>query len=285
MLLLVFLCCIACSPEQNDELPKAAPQRIISLAPSVTETLFALGLGGRVIGVTAFCSYPPEVVGLARVGDFYNPNLEAIVRLNPDLVVMLESSADFYHRLTALNIPALMVRQESVDDVLDSFVQIGKACHAEDAGARLAESIRQELNQNEMDTPDEADRKTVLIAVGHEPGPDGYQNVFIAGRDGFYDRLVWAAGGKNVYDGSVKYPQLSREGILRLNPEIIIDVAPDLEKRGLTREDIIGPWKKTGDLQAVRDDRIFVLDQGYVAVPGPRMVLLWRDLKGALQTP
>lgn len=86
MLLLVCLCCVACSPVPRDEPatlpPAAAPQRIISLAPSVTETLFALGLGGRVIGVAAFCSYPPEVAGLPRVGDFYNPNLEAIVRLN-----------------------------------------------------------------------------------------------------------------------------------------------------------------------------------------------------------
>lgn len=284
MLLLILLCGMACSPQRNDELPKAAPQRIISLAPSVTETLFALGLGDRVIAVSDFCTYPPEVAELPRVGDFFNPNLEAIIRLNPDLVILLESSADFYHRLTALKIPALMVRQESVEDILASFTQIGKACGAEEASDRLTESVGQALKEGMIDVP-EADRKTVLIAVGHEPGPNGYQNVFIAGRDGYYDRLVWAAGGKNVYDGAVKYPQLSREGILRLNPDIIIDVSPDLEKRGLTKESIMEQWGKTGALRAVTDQRIAVLDQGYVAVPGPRVPLLWRDVKGAVQNP
>ncbi|MDD4736959.1 MAG: helical backbone metal receptor [Kiritimatiellae bacterium] len=261
-----------------------SPQRIISLAPSITETLFALDLGDRVVGVSAFCRYPDAVSELPRVGDFFNPNVEAIIRLKPDLVILLNSSADFYERLKRLQVPALMVRQESVEDVLDSFVKIGEACGVAERGVKLADSMREALADGMMDERAEEERPTVLIAVGHEPGPDGYQQVFLAGRDGFYDRLVRAAGGRNVYDGPVPYPQISREGLLRLNPEIILDIAPDLDKRGLTRESIVEQWRKTGSqLPAVEKGRVVVLDQTYISVPGPRIPLLWNDVKGAVQ--
>ena len=285
---LVF-CGAGCSPVMEEESGAAgerpAPQRIISLSPSVTETLFALGVGDRVVGVSMFCDYPPEVEPLPKVGDFFNPNLEAIVRLHPDLVVMMDSSQDFYDRLKLLKIPALMVRQVSVEDVLRSFGEIGVACGVEEAAESLTAEVSQALDEAGAHGRSDEQRPGVLIAVGHEPGPDGYQNVFIAGRDGFYDRLVWAAGGKNVYEGTVCYPQLSREGILRLNPEIIVDIAPDLAKRGMTREEVVELWGKTGRIRAVENRKIIVLDQDYASVPGPRMPLLLRDLKGVLQAP
>lgn len=286
-MLVLSLCCAACSPVQKIESRKRSnevPQRIISLAPSVTETLFTLGVGDRVVGVSAFCRYPDAVEDLPRVGDYFNPNLEAIMRLNPDLVILLNSSIDSYERLKGLDVPALMVRQESVEDVLDSFVKIGEACGVAERGIELADSVRSALADGVVDDQTEEGRPTVLIAVGHEPGPDGYQQVFLAGRDGFYDRLVRAAGGRNVYEGSVPYPQISREGLLRLNPEIILDIAPDLDKRGLTREGIVEQWKKTGSkISAVAKGHIVVLDETYVSVPGPRIPELWNDVKGAVQ--
>lgn len=262
-----------------------APQRIISLAPSITETLYALGLGDRVVGVSAFCTYPEAVNGLPRVGDFFNPNLEAIIRLKPDLVILLDSSADFSERLRSLQIPVLMVRQESVEDVLDSFVRIGEACGVPEEGRELADTLRRSLQQGRVDAARaEEERPRVLIAVGHEPGPDGYRQVFIAGRDGLYDALVRAAGGRNVYEGDMAYPQISREGILRLNPEIILDISSDLEKRGLTRESVVEQWEKTDrEMLAVTQGRVVVLDKPYASVPGPRLSLLWEDVKGAVQ--
>jgi len=252
------------------------PERIVSMAPSITETIYALGLGEQLIGVTDYCMYPPEVETKERIGDLYHPNIERIIRLKPDLVIMLPASIDSKSLLEQLGIICLVVQQESVDDAAESMQQIGKACGVPDVAAIHANILRMALRSPVNLTPDVA-RPRVLVVVGHEAGGSGFRQLYVAGKDGFYDRLLDLAGAENAYDGSIKYPQLSREGLLRLNPDLLIDIVPDLTTRGLDEEALLAAWKLTQ--QHGIEQRVVVLSKDYVAIPGPRLPLLLNDFK------
>ncbi|MDZ7619631.1 MAG: helical backbone metal receptor, partial [Patescibacteria group bacterium] len=121
------------------------PSRIVSMAPSITETLFALGLGGRVVGVTRFCSFPAEVAELPRVGGHLDPNLEAILRLRPDLVVLMTEQADLADSLHQLGVRTLAVGDDSVEQVLDTITTLGTHCGATEQATALVDSLQSRM--------------------------------------------------------------------------------------------------------------------------------------------
>jgi iron complex transport system substrate-binding protein len=107
--------------------------------------------------------------------------------------------------------------------------------------------------------------------------------MYIAGHDGFFDRLVGRAGGRVVYSGvDIRFPKVSKEGILRMNPNVIIDLVSDLEKKGFTTESVLAQWRELDLLQAVKNHRVHVFGKGYCVVPGPRLHLLLSDLAKVL---
>jgi len=250
------------------------PMRIISMAPSVTETLFALGAGPRVVGVTRYCNYPPEVEGTARIGGFLDPNLEAIVALRPDLVVALEESAQSQPALEKLALPTLFVRHKDVDGILASFPTIGRACGAEAEAERIVADIERRLARIREKT-DGLERTRVLFVIHRTVGEGRLQDVCVAGSDGFFDRIVEVAGGRNACPaGYGRFPIVSGEGILRINPQVILDMTS-----GLTDEpSILADWQQVAEVEAVRNRQVHALDHDYAFVPGPRFILLVEEL-------
>ena len=249
-------------------------RRIVSLAPSVTETLFALGAGPRVVGVTRYCNYPPEVEGTARIGGFLDPNLEAIVALRPDLVVALEESAQSQPALEKLALPTLFVRHKDVDGILASFPTIGRACGAEAEAERIVADIERRLARIREKT-DGLERTRVLFVIHRTVGEGRLQDVCVAGSDGFFDRIVEVAGGRNACPaGYGRFPIVSGEGILRINPQVILDMTS-----GLTDEpSILADWQQVAEVEAVRNRQVYTLDHDYAFVPGPRFILLVEEL-------
>ena len=254
--------------------------RIVSLSPGITETLFALDLGDRVVGVTRFCRYPSEAQEKADVGGFVDPNYEAITALRPDLVFVLEVHGDAVNYLDELDITHVTVRNEKVSDILDSILTIGKACGVESRAREMVDSIKDRMQSLSMKTHD-LSKPTVLLSIGRLAGSGSLTEVYVAGQNTFYDELITCAGGTNAYHGhSIPYPVISAEGLLALNPDIIIDLVPTLDQLGLDESDIRKEWDNMAEIDAVINGRIHVVSNNYAVIPGPRFIVFLEDMAG-----
>lgn len=283
---IVVMSASACRPvpARTDELgvaSAATPVRIVSLAPSVTEVLFALGLGDRVVGVTRFCSYPPEATELPEVGGYLDLNLEAIVALDPDLVIAIQDHDAAKARLEDLGLRVLQVDQESLSGILDSITVIADACGVPDRGNRLADRIRGRL-QSVEDRVRGLEQPRVLAVVGREVGQGTLTTVWVAGRTTFYDDLIGLAGGTNVAPPSVvAYPEVSREGLYHLDPDVILDMLADLDVRGADSATAAADWRDLPELKAVRSGRVHEVVSELAVVPGPRIGELVEEIARA----
>lgn len=251
-------------------------QRIISMAPSVTETLFALGLGDRVVGVSRFCHYPPEAEEKPRIGGLFDPNFEAIVAARPDLIVMLDGSLQNRPAFEKLGLPTLMVNHRNIDGILASFTEIGRACGVPEKGEAMADDLKARIERIKTEVAGQP-RPRVMFAVERTLGTGQVQDVYVAGADGHLDGIIAMAGGQNAYQGTVRFPVISSEGILKLNPEVIVDMVPRLIP-GADREKIASDWQQLQQVDAVKHGRVYVLDDDYVSIPGPRFILFVEKL-------
>lgn len=247
------------------------PLRIVSLAPSLTETLFALGLGDRVVGVTRYCAHPPEVVDLPKIGGHLDPNFEAVVALEPDLVVAIPSSHENRQRLESLGIRVLEVDQHDVGAVLESVSSVADACGVTDRGSALRAELENRLALV-ASAVEGARRPRTVVVVGHQIGEGAVRSVWAAGPDTFYEGVVEIAGGVNAVDGGVaRYPELSREGLASIDPDVVLDVIAGLEERNLDPDEVLAGWEHLTELRAVRENRVNVLVGDQMVVPGPRL--------------
>ena len=256
--------------------------RIISMSPGVTETLFALGLGDNVVGITRYCTYPPETEKITKVGGFYDPSYETIVSLKPDLVILLTSHKTLKKNLEKLGLKILIVKNNKVEDILCSITTIGNFCGVEKKAAQLLENINKRIRVIKNITAPLSKPK-VLISVDRNAGTQLFNEVYVAGKNIFYDKLITLAGGKNVCNTrNIRYPVLSGEGIIRLNPDVIIDIVPDYKDKGLKIKNIINEWNRFPSVEAVKNKRVHVFGNHYTAIPGPRFILTLETLAKTL---
>jgi len=256
---LAALLAAACAP--GFARAAAAPARIVSLAPSVTETLFALGEGGAVVGVSQYCDYPPAAVALPKVGTFLTPNVEAIAALRPDLVVgpSLSSSRREVRALEAMGFPTLTVDDTSLDGIEASIATIGARTGHRRAANDLLRGIRAQID-GVRERLRGAPLRRVVMLVGHEP-------MVAVGRGTFLDDLLRLARAENIADVSAQsWPRLSLEYIVAMRPEVILDGA-----MGSDADTPRGFWARYPEIPAVREHRVFGYPQDPTLHPGPRV--------------
>lgn len=252
------------------------PHRIIALTPSLVETLFALGLGDRVVGVGNYVFWPPEAAGKPRIGGLFDPNLERIVALKPDLAVLLPSERDLSTRLKPLGVDVLVVPDETLGDVAASFRTIARRCGVPAAGERLAAEWRAGLAPR----PFPGRKVHVMVSVGRQAGRLG--EVTVAARNTFYDELLTRMGAENVFaDAPTRYPQVGLEEIVARKPDVVLELRSD----PLTPEKaaaIVRDWDALPQIPAVRDGRVKVIAGDYSMLPGPRLPRLYREMREAV---
>jgi iron complex transport system substrate-binding protein len=246
------------------------PQRIISLVPSVTETLFAIGAGPRVVGVSSFDKYPPGVERLPRVGALIDPDLERILSLRPDLVVTYASQDDLSARLSLAGIRTFPFRHGGLDDVVRTIREVGKAVGFEKNAAQVASSIQAGLERIRERVAGRPRPRTVIV-IGREPG--ALRAIDVSGGYGFLHDLLVVAGGDNLFgDVSRESLTVTTETLIARAPEVIIelhyDTAPAAEMVARERD----TWKRLPSLPAVRGGRVVLLYGGELVIPGPRVV-------------
>ena len=243
-----------------------AALRIVSLAPSITETLFALRLGEQVVGVTSYCAYPPEARHKAQVAGFSEAYYEAIARQRPTLVIVPRDKERIQRDLIRLGFHILPVETRTLDGFLQSIDEIGRATGSEQAAAQLGHRVRDSFAQART-RAGQGPLPRVLLCVMQEESRQGrISHVTAIGKDGFYDAILRAASGENAYTGEVPYPRLSGEALAQLNPDVIIDIAPhEADVPALAQA-----WQNFTGLKAVRDKRVHILTDTAYTVPGPR---------------
>lgn len=243
----------------------AAPRRIISLAPSVTEMLFALGLGDRVVGVSTHCDYPPEATRVDRVGTFLQPNVERILTRRPDLVIAVPSPGNRapVERLQELGLPVLVVNPERIAEILDAIRAIADAAGVPEEGARLVARIEGELAAVERRVAD-APLVPTLLLVGRAP-------LVAAGPGTYQDELITRARGRNLAAGTGRtWANVTLEFVVSQAPEVIIDAGMGSEE-AVDRETALAFWTALPTIPAVRNHRIHGYRAYELLRPGPRV--------------
>lgn len=251
----------------------AAPQRIISTAPSITEMLYALGLGDRVVGDTTYCDYPPDAKNKPKIGTYIAPNLESIAALKPDLVVIQKNPIQLGPRLAALHLRVLEVSHDNIDEVYGSIQKIGDAAGVGERARDLNRTLRRQLDEIRRRTAKYPATKIMFI-VGR--APNRIEDLIAVGRASYLNGIIEVAGGENIFkDAIAPYPKVGMEDVLARNPQVIVDMGDMSEPERVSEDQkraIVALWKQYPSLAAVKNSRVFAVASSIFTVPGPRMV-------------
>jgi len=267
-----FLSSVAVAALTSRLSAQGIPKRIVSTAPSITEALFALGLGDQVVGVSRFCNFPASVLKLPKVGTYLAPDAEAIARLVPDLVVLQRISSELTDRLHALRINFIEVPHGTLNDVCTGITLIAKAAGVPDRGTALNDRITRELTTLQVKAK-RLPSPRVLAIVNRRPGL--LADLTAVGPDNYLQQLLEIAGGINVLakPGVPTYPRISLEAVLRDDPDIILDLSGQQEseaERQAASVQVLALWSQQSQLTAVRKGRVIVGVSNALLVPGPR---------------
>jgi len=250
------------------------PSRIVSLAPSVTEILFAVGAGNKVVGVTAYCDYPPEVKEIPKVGDVTHPNIEKIISLSPDLVIAHRlNDLSVIEKLDALGIPVIALDEKNLEDVMKSVELIGKITGNEENATKIVSEMREKIEEINKSVKTRGVR--VMVVVWHDP-------VWIAGGETFIDDLIRICGGVNVFEEVRGYQIVGYEEIIKRDPEVII-VMRDKYAGGEIPYEAIMKDERLASISAVKNGRVYMIDADIISRPSPRLMLGLEELFRAIQ--
>jgi iron complex transport system substrate-binding protein len=239
---------------------QAAAQRIVSLAPSVTETIFALGHGKNLVGVTTYCDYPPEAKQIPKIGDFMNPSLEAVAVKRPDVVIGVAGATEpaKAREMERLGLKVVLLPLQTLDDILKSARAIGGIVGDSRAGEKLAARISAQVDGVKKRVL-RAPRRKVLLIVGYQP-------LIAVGGQNFIDELITLAGGANIAGGAAQpWLNIPDEYVVAKAPDVIIEAG-----MGSEREKANKRWSDLASVPAVREGRIYPYGSDKILRPGPR---------------
>lgn len=265
----VFCASESFSREVTDEIGRKVniqqfPRRIISLAPGITETLYALNLDDNIAGVTTFCDWPADARKKPQIGGFTNPSIETIVSLKPDLILATADGnrKDTVRQLERIGLPVYVINPSNTDGILKSILHIGKISNREKEAIALVRKMQKRLNNIAEQTKHKS-KPRVFFQIGLEP-------IITAGSGTLINEAIERAGGINVAGlDTARYPRYSAEGIVAGAPDIILfaPMAGDKEFVAVKRF-----WKKLGAIPAVKNDKFYHIDTDLISRASPRIV-------------
>jgi iron complex transport system substrate-binding protein len=240
--------------------------RIVSMAPNLTEILFALGLDKEIVGVTLFSDYPPEAKEKTKVGTFWQPNIEAVVAARPSVVMTLgiPEQKNLAERLKRIGYHTLTVNIDTVDGLFGAMVQIGVATGTERRAEEVVRDIRTKLEK--LSALVNATAKVrVLWVIQRDP-------LRVAGRETFVNEMIEMAGGENAIGPTVyKYPPIGAEQVIAGRPDVIIEPAMSQEDSSAQQDSVLKYWSRFRNVPAVANGRVVVISGDSVSRLGPRL--------------
>ena len=253
-------------------LADAVPQRIVSTVPAMTEMLFAVGAGKQVVGVTAFCSYPPEATQCEKVGGYADLSFEKLLSLRPDLVVTADYSKHLRQQCANAKLPTLNLKTDTVAEIIAAIEQLGSVTGHDAEGRALTANINNALNKLRTQARSRTPRRTLLI-IGRPLG--SFQGLLSVGAGGFLNDLITIAGGTNVLaDVKQGWPQINIEAVLTRQPDVIIELTGERFPRHVTPDEVQqrkAEWRRFPSIPAVAKGQVGVLVSDHALIPGPRI--------------
>jgi iron complex transport system substrate-binding protein len=245
----------------------SAPQRIVSLAPNITEILFALGLGDRVVGVTRYCDYPPEALQKEKIGGMVDPNLEKIQSIRPDLIIGFRGNPlGVLNRLRSLHLPLFVLNLgSSLEGLFQTIEKVGRVTRADESAKTLVAGLKEKHQAVALALRDVSKKPKVFLSVYG-------QGLWTCGEGSYLNDLLIQAGGINIA-GMIKrrWLQLNREQLIHENPDVIIIMAKDKERFSQAGESFRAD-SRLKDVRAVKDNSIHWLDENIAGRFGPRLI-------------
>lgn len=244
-----------------------APERIVSMAPNVTEILFALGLGGRIAGATRFCDHPPEARDLPRIGGLVDPNIEVIRSLDPDLVIAFRGNPlRLVDRVRKLGLPVFVLDiGAGLEDLAPLIAKIGRVTRTDDRAGELAAALRRRIAAVDAALEGVRARPKVFVLLYG-------QGLWTCGGESYLDDVIDRAGGANVASAlPKKWALYKRERIIRDDPDVVFILARSTADFEAGR-DWLARLAGVGAVSAVRSGRIYELDENAASRFGPRLV-------------
>lgn len=252
------------------------PQRVIALAPSLVEMLYVLDLGDRVVGVGDYCEFPPEATSKPRIGGLFNPDIEEITRLAPEIAILLPSEEQLRLQFDRLGVEVLIVPSESLADIEAAAMTLADRFGVSERGEAFVDTWRESLAPEPLNgTP------RVLLAVARQYG--SLAETLSIGPDTFYHELLERLGAVNVFaDAAGRYPEVNLEEAMQRLPDAIIDVQPEMPHARL-RETLRADWNALVGVPALERDCYALVAGDHAMLPGPRLPRLYRELREALE--
>jgi iron complex transport system substrate-binding protein len=262
LLVLLAAVCSSCHREQITQ--SRLPQRIVSISPNVTEILYGVGAWSQVVAVSQYCEYPDDVKNKPRISGWDKTNLEQLASLKPDLVIGVDAQAPFLQdKLNELGIRSLFVSTQSLADVYNSIVEIGRASGHEQTGSELLAKTKAEVEAVRQAVADR-NRPKILCVVDRMPGT--IRELYTATRGSYIDELIAIAGGDSIAPPAEHgWGKITKEAAVSLNPEVIIDMIQ--ATKGNFGEDPIAVWRELSEVRAVQNKRIYPIRDPFVIHP------------------
>jgi iron complex transport system substrate-binding protein len=250
----------------DDPPPPHRADRIVSMAPNLTEILFALGLDEEIVGVTLFSDYPAKAKEKTKVGTFLQPNIEAVVAARPSIVITLGNpeQRNLAERLKRIGYNCLTVNIETIDDLFKAFGQIGIVTATERQAEEVTSDIKTKLKKlsNMVNT---TEKVRVLWVVQRDP-------LRVAGRETFVNAMIEMAGGENAIGPTIyPYPPIGAEQVIAGKPDVIIEPAMDQGDTSTQKDSALKYWSRFHNVPAVIDGRVVVIPGDTVSRLGPRL--------------
>jgi len=245
------------------------PQRIVCLAPSVAEAVFALGCGGRVVGVSSFCDYPPQAREKLNLGGYINPDFERLLAVQPDLVIIQGKFEKVVRFCRRNNIDLLQVEMSDIKTIEQDLRAIGATLGCGEQAEKLCDRINGQLKQIQLKLAG-VKKKRVFLSLFRQPG--SLKGLSTAGGNTFLSELIEIAGGENIFaDVCQDYPTVSKESLIKRQPEVILEPCRqgELSAEQMNRSRL--DWQILPALPAVKNGEIHFLKENDLLKPGPRV--------------
>jgi iron complex transport system substrate-binding protein len=269
LIFIIFFSGISFAYQVTDEIGRSinispSPKRIVSIAPGITETLYALGLADKIVGVTSFCNWPPSALQKQRIGGFINPSIEQIVSLKPDLIIATADGnrQDTVRQLERIGLPVYVTSPSDTNGILRSISRLGEITARKSAAATLVRQLQKRLSNIEAQIRHKS-KPRVFFQIGLEP------LITIGGRT-LINEVIERAGGVNIASNdTARYPRYSPEGIMAGSPDVIL-FAPMANDKEFTA--VKKFWQKFEGVPAVKNNRIYPIDTDLISRASPRIV-------------
>ncbi len=249
------------------------PERIVSLAPSNTENLFALGLGDKIIGVTDYCNYPPEALNKTKIGGFTTINIEKILELNPDLVVAAYGNGQQnVETMKNLGLTVVAFNPKSIKDIEKDILILGKITGKEEKAKEIIDFMEKKVNESRNEFKK---KPKVMHILWHDP-------IWVSGSDTFINEIIGIAGGENAFSDLKGWKIVSKEDIISRSPEVIL--VSSGSGMGGKGKNYIYEWViKELDIDAVRKGHVYLVDADLISRPSYRIVFALENVSSILR--